>query len=229
MSTLTVKVVPKFQLITSDLFLKFQDAIFYLENLWTKNSWAEFEYFPACDMVLIGTANHLDGKSPVELQQIYSDIVFTDGKVRDVSPSLVKLTNNILNMLSSTTKPSSSIFRIVQRTIIENTTKTNVVGRSYEAIAQNDILDLLHYEMDLAIPISSVKSAVLDLRKYFVETNNYGYFPIDIRAAKADKFWLSPGYGTDVAWFDFLEARSIPTDSVKKFYDVVRQILAKYK
>ena len=72
---------------------------------------------------------------------------------------------------------------------------------------------------ELWIPLSKAQDVMLELQKFYAESNeNTGSFCIEIYGAKANKFWMSPSFGTDVIRLDVFWFANTDKDPVTTLY-----------
>lgn len=74
---------------------------------------------------------------------------------------------------------------------------------------------------ELWIPIEQTEAVMQFLKKFYQDPENAGIFSVELYAAKASQFWLSPAYGTDVFRVDvfwFAKNEENPVDYYDRFW-----------
>jgi len=230
-STLTIQIVPKFCLLSKCVIHNFADAVAEIDTLWEKNAWADVEYFTSTGRVIFETVNFIDkGKSVADIVAENKSVKFTDGPIRAQLLSEVRLVDESLTVASKFfhERTPDSLLKLEELLVVKTGLPYPVVGRSYESIAQNDGLDLKHYEMDLAVPFEHVTQVFAKIHEYFTTSKNFRFMPIDFRCTKADNFWMSCAYNRKTLWICFLEYRQMDEKVIKQFYDDMRKIVSPY-
>ncbi len=92
----------------------------------------------------------------------------------------------------------------------------------------NDKLLPIHFT-ELWIPLAQSQSVMNELKAFFSEsTENTGTFCLEIYAARASKFWMSPSYGTDVIRLDVFWFSNTNKDPVTTLFQRYWDRFGKY-
>jgi L-gulonolactone oxidase len=204
-STVTFNCVPTFSLRSETCQLSIDTLLQKFDDIHKNNRYVDIRYTPITDRAQLSLINpdtdagqEKRGWHPVKKSKLEQRLTHV---VNGLALRLFRAYN--LNWL--------------QRWGIEQHEKTAYAtpsGRSDFVLTHfdattNDLDELVPgvsaADMELAIPYSQARAALICLRDHFHATQKYPSIHIHLRCAAAEDFWLSPAYKQPICWMEFWE------------------------
>ncbi|KAJ3256755.1 hypothetical protein HK103_005128 [Boothiomyces macroporosus] len=208
-----------FYLRKSEYSVSYDELMAVWDKLHAQADYVEVTYFPIVDRFTIGVASRLvddAGRKSFEALR---------PKVKRNPPNMVDGGNiagvYLLSMLSSMIdqytwgrKILTRVFKRLKKLQPDEHKQRFYASIAADVIADKSNVNVKHKEFEVVVPFESSKQVIEKLHEFYQNNPQYiTMYPVDFRASKKERFYLSGTHSGDGLWIDFI----IPIASVHSF------------
>ena len=237
-STITLKIVPKFDLHVRELAMPLDLCLMQIDALKQR-----YEYFKAWWVPHTGKVHAFlidrDAATVAERNDFEADCIpdepLTEEEAEFIHSNEGAAFEQDMYLLSAQDPVRTPFVNNVLRRLLYTPKETVAESSSVLVNAHwasgNESKGCRFDVLEYTLPADSLVNALLEFREQLsmLAPKEFLGFPVDIRFSKADDAWLSPAYGADVAWLGIPAKRPYgQTTPHDKAFQIFEEVLVKY-
>ncbi|KAJ3318746.1 hypothetical protein HDV06_007071 [Boothiomyces sp. JEL0866] len=212
----------------SEYSVTFDELMLNWDKLHEQGDYVEVAYFPIVDRFTVGISYRLvDDVGRASFQAIRPTIKRNPsnlvGGSNIASVYLFSATASLVDRYSWGRKLIGWIFKMVGKLQPRKDKQRFYASIASDVIADKSNLDIKHKEYEVVVPFDRAKEAIETLRKFFITNPHFiTGWPVDLRCARKERFYLSGTHDSDGLWMDFIipiaSIHSFPTKELHKLF-----------